>query len=383
MKILTPEDASIAADTAYRIIDNTDVARAFYDSEIKNKFVLTDDTRFEGIAGASVFRYKSGFGVMATGKDEHQGQALLAIRGTESIPRDLFLTDLNIGLQPSSTNMWVHAGFNKVFESFKKDILRFCDKHNPTTVHCVGHSLGGGLATMAADFLRHENIAQPVLYTFGSPRVGGEQFAQRLTENIGEANIFRVYHKSDIVSMVPLWPFMHVPQPGTECFIESPGIPWITYHAMDKYVGACSGKKDWDLLRRKEPSINWNAEVERWLSSSNPVSFTYHSMVMINKATLFILKKIMHSTLIVAQAYLSNGLTFLDVLAMMLHKGLQMSVEVSGYVIGLMRRILSMLNSTVRVVGDITVQFIRWVFMQLIQSVYRLANMAFDMVYRR
>jgi hypothetical protein len=106
-------------------------------------------------------------------------------------------------------------------------------------------------------------------------------------------------------------------------------------------------------------------------------------MVMINKATLFILKKIMHSTLIVAQAYLSNGLTFLDVLAMMLHKGLQMSVEVSGYVIGLMRRILSMLNSTVRVVGDITVQFIRWVFMQLIQSVYRLANMAFDMVYRR
>jgi hypothetical protein len=279
--------------------------------------------------------------------------------------------------------MWVHAGFNKVFESFKKDILRFCDKHNPTAVHCVGHSLGGGLATMAADFLRYEKIAQPVLYTFGSPRVGGEQFAQRLTENIGEANIFRVYHKSDIVSMVPLWPFMHVPQPGTECFIESPGVPWITYHAMEKYVGACSGKNDWELLRRKEPSINWDAEVERWLSSGNPVSFTYHSMVMINKATLFILKKIMHSTVIVAQAYLSNGLTFLDVLAMMLHKGIQVSVEISGYVMGLMRRILSMLNSTVQVAADISVQFIRWVFMRLIQSVYRLANMAFDMVYRR
>jgi hypothetical protein len=380
MNLLSPEEAARAAQNVYEIIGETDVSRYFH-STLLNKFDLTEKTRFDGVAGASVFQYKSGFGVFAAGKDEYEGDALLAIRGTEYIVRDLLLTDLNVGLQPSSTNMWVHAGFNKVFESFKKDILRFCDQHHPTTVHCVGHSLGGGLATMAADFLRHEKIAHPVLYTFGSPRVGGEQFAQRLTRNIGGANIFRVYHKSDIVSMVPLWPFMHAPQPGTECFIESPGIPWITFHAMKKYVGSCSGKS-WDMLHRKEPSINWGAEVERWLSSSNPVTFTYHSMVMINKATLFILKKIMHSTAIVAQALIASGLTFLDVLAMMLHKGLQLSSEVSEYVQGLMRRILSMLNSTVRVGADITFQFIRWVLMRLIQSVYRLANMAFDLVHR-
>ena len=380
MTVLTPEEASLAADDVYKVMNGADVPDYFHSSLLR-KFDLTVNTRFEGVAGASVFQYRSGFGVMATGKEENQGEALLAIRGTKDIVRDLLLTDLNVGLQASSTNMWVHAGFNKVFESFKKDILRFFDKHHPTTVHCVGHSLGGGLASMAADFLQYEKLAKPVLYTFGSPRVGGEDFARRLTKNIGEANIFRVHHKSDVVSMVPLWPFIHVPQPGTECFIDSPGIPWITYHAMEKYIGSCSGKS-WDMLRRKEPSINWDAQVEQWLSSSNPLTFGYHSMVMINKATLFILKKILYSTGIVAQAYIASGLTFLDVLAMTLHKGLQLSIEVSGYVQGLMRRILSMLGSAVRVGADITFQFIRWVFMRLIQSVYRLANMAFEMVHR-
>ena len=381
MNKLSPEEASNAADSVYDIISSTDVPLAFYGSQLNTKFDLTERTRFEGVAGASVLEYKSGFGVFAPGKNDHEKEALLAIRGTKDTVRDLLLTDLNIGLQASSTNMWVHAGFNRVFESFKKDILRFCDKHNPTTVHCVGHSLGGGLATMAADFLQYEKIAKPVLYTFGSPRVGGNEFAQRLTKNIGGDNIFRVYHKSDIVSMVPLWPFMHVPQPGTECFIESPGVPWITYHKMDKYIGSCSGKS-WDMLRRKEPSINWDAEVEQWLASSNPLTFTYHSMVMVNKATLFILKKILYSTGIVAQAFIASGLTFLDVLAMTLHKGVQLSIQVSGYVRGLMRRILSMLNSTVQVGADMTFQFIRWVLMRLIQSVYRLANMAFDLVHR-
>ena len=144
MNILTPEEASLAARSAYDIIVDTDVPRAFTGTGLTDKFDLTDNTRFEGVAGASVFQYKSGFGVMAAGKEEHPKEALLAIRGTQSLPRDLLLTDLNIGLQVSSTHKLVHAGFNKVFKSFKNDILRFCDRHNPTVADCVGHSLGGG-----------------------------------------------------------------------------------------------------------------------------------------------------------------------------------------------------------------------------------------------
>jgi len=83
-----------------------------------------------------------------------------------------------------------------------------------------------------------------MLYTFGSPRVGFEDFARSLTHNIGQKNIYRAYHRTDVVSMIPMWPFVHVPQPGIECFIDSPGlVPGIDYHKMDKYLVSVS--KEW------------------------------------------------------------------------------------------------------------------------------------------
>lgn len=56
----------------------------------------------------------------------------------------------------------------------------------------IGHSLGGALATISAFYCIDRNIIknEPVLITFGQPRVGNDLFARYLTENIKQ--IYRI-----------------------------------------------------------------------------------------------------------------------------------------------------------------------------------------------
>jgi len=380
MAQLTPIQAALAASNVYDIIDSSNVAKYFHSSLMDN-FQLSASSRFEGNAGAFIFKYRSGFGVIAKGKGKFEGEALLSVRGTDDFFRDLVLTDLNIGIQTSSTGKQVHQGFNKVFKSFEADISRFFHGFNPSRVHCVGHSLGGALATMAADWISHRNIAQASLYTFGSPRVGGQQFAQSVTQQVKADNIFRVYHKTDVVSMVPMWPFTHIPQPGTECFIESPGAPWITYHKMEKYLSSTEGKT-WQNLRIKQPNMGWDTQVENWLGSSSPLHFAMNTMTMIQNAIMYVLKKIMRAAGIGVHAGLSTGLTFLDRLAMVMAKGAQVSKEIGGIVLGLLQKIMSLIGGVVRKVKEITFDFVRWILIRLTQSIYQLASRAIESVHK-
>lgn len=381
LRPLSATESVQAARRVYNVRSEIDIADIFATSELSRSFDFSTGKRFEGVAGAMLLQYKSGFGVIAKGKGEFEGDALLAIRGTDDLVRDLFLTDLNIGIQPTSTGMPVHAGFNKVFNSFKRDLERYFEKNNPKSVHCVGHSLGGGLATLAADWLAFNNIAEPVVYTFGSPRVGGMNFAKRLTGRIGAGNIYRVNHKTDIVSMIPIWPFTHVPQPGSDYFIHSPGIPWITYHYMQQYSDSVSGKA-WDILKTKPTNQDSDKEIELWLGSTSPLLLTYHNMTMVNRAIMYLLKKILYATGIAFQAGIATSLTILDRLAMVLEKGAKAAIEIKSYVEALMRRVLSMMNAAVKVAKDITVEFIRWVLLRLTQTVYNLARMALQAVHR-
>ena len=381
MAQLSPIEAALAAKNVYDIIDSSNVARYFH-SSLTDNFQLDAASRFEGKAGAFIFKYRSGFGVIAKGKGKFEGEALLSIRGTDDLFRDLILTDLNIGIQTSSTGKQVHQGFNKVFKSFEADISRFFHGFNPTRVHCVGHSLGGALATMAADWIRHRNIAQTNLYTFGSPRVGGLQFAQSVTQQVKPENIFRAYHKTDVVSMIPLWPFTHVPQPGTECFIDSPGVPWITYHKMEKYIESVQSSKEWDNLRVKQPAMDWDAQVDSWLGSSSPLQFAMNTVTMIQTAIMYVLKKIMQAVGIGFQAGLSTGLTLLDRMAMVMAKGAQASKEIGGMVMSLLQRIMSLIGGVVSKVKEITFDFIRWVLVRLTQALYQLASRAIEAVHK-
>lgn len=377
---LSPAQAAEAAIGVYEIRKNSADIRAEFNSLIRDKFYLPDNSRFEGVSGGVFINSRTGFGIVAKGKDEYEGDVLIAVRGTDGL-HDI-LTDAHAGnLYPSATGKMVHSGFNKVFLTFKRDLEDFFTQYSPRRVHCVGHSLGGAIATLAAEWVAAQGIGEPVLYTFGCPRVGSADFARYITTNLKDDNIYRVYHKTDPVSMVPIWPFAHAPLPGTECFIDKPGTFSPSMHRMSNYVSSVSGTRDrpasWVDLKRNRPVENNEKVIEAWMNIRGPVSMSYFNVVLVQQALAYIIKKALYLAGVAIQNTLVTGISnFLDILAASLEVAAKKSVEVAGHIKNLMLKILKMLGVVVDTVKDITAAFIRWVLRRFLLAINQLVQFA-------
>ncbi|WP_163695611.1 lipase family protein [Adonisia turfae] len=75
------------------------------------------------------------------------------------------------------------------------------DKLEKTRIFITGHSLGAGLAILAAAHLVKKVGINPILYTFASPRVGDEAFSQSIAQ-LQEA--YRIINSEDLIQAVPL-----------------------------------------------------------------------------------------------------------------------------------------------------------------------------------
>jgi triacylglycerol lipase len=70
------------------------------------------------------------------------------------------------------------------------------------TLYVTGHSLGGGIATLAAlDLAVNTAFNGPVVYTFGAPRVGDPEFAARFDATLAVS--WRVVNAFDLVPLLP------------------------------------------------------------------------------------------------------------------------------------------------------------------------------------
>jgi hypothetical protein len=239
--------------------------------------------------------------------------------------------------------------------------------------------LGGALATIAADWISHKRIAKPILYTFVSPRVGFNEFSQSITTKLGTKNIFRAHHKTDVVSMVPLWPFLHAPNPGIECYLNNPGsVPGIQYHYIKSYIKSLLVLKaeNWSSLRKPQPTINYDAQIENWLKSDSPLTFSTNSFSLLNMSLIYILKKILHLTGIAFQGALTGGLTFIDLLARFFSQVINRSKDALSLITSFINKILRILGKSIVNTSNITSDFIRWVLSALASSLYRLVGTA-------
>lgn len=107
----------------------------------------------------------------------------------------------------------VEKGFYKAYQNVKPDIFDTLDmitqKYSTKKLLLTGHSLGAALATlMAFDVIEmHDSL----LYTYGSPRVGNDNFVQSFNSSFP---IYRVTHYYDIVPHLPqeILGFLHTPQ---------------------------------------------------------------------------------------------------------------------------------------------------------------------------
>ncbi len=348
-------------------------------------FKVDDQSRFTGQSGAWFWKRLSGFGYIAEGEGAHQGEVLLVTRGTDILPD--WVTDANCGMQFGPSGHLVHAGFNDTWKSFSADIKGFLRGRNPSTIHCVGHSLGGALATLNADYLSSVGAGQVKLYTFGCPRTGSVPFARSLTKRVLAENIFRVHHQSDPVTMIPVFPFQHIPTHLMGLSITSADAGLISFgaHKMDVSYLPAMDEISWLDLAHAQPKAPSDLKTQSWLEGmaakhGTVLKGSAKVLTMIGHAMTWLLKQAGQLLVGMLGTTLAVGCTVLDQLAWMLTQAARVSAQMGRLVSGLIVGILRFLGRGVGTATDITTAFLRWVLELLFGTLRNIAHRALSLV---
>ena len=376
MKEMRPHFSSRLARDVYALTDYNTLERAykFLESEYGHVFHVDDkNDLLKGKTGAlGPLKYRTAFGFTLIGKGALSGNAFVIFRGTNYLAD--ILTDANVAVSSSTTGKSVHDGFNRAFKSMEPQLMQFMDKvaqQNIRAIHCVGHSLGGALATLCGEWIKTVYERKSFIYTFGSPRVGLHGFASSCTTAIGDQNIFRCYHKTDIVPCVPTWPFFHVPSTGRDYFLYSPGIiPLGEYHRMKNYVKSVSKYKGWAGLAYQPTVAKDEESIKRWLQDDGPGGLTIMAMDWLESAIKWVLEKVFKGALWVLSNAFSTTFTLMDKIAYLMHRGIEMAGEASRWVLMLVKKILKILGLADNVdMIDLNLWFLRSVFERLMHRV--------------
>jgi pimeloyl-ACP methyl ester carboxylesterase len=196
----------------------------------------------------------SGFGYVLHFKRDGQRHAVIAVRGTRP---ELGWYDIGTDLRFAHSGFGdfgrVHKGFANAFGSILPQLQREQGSILAAdVVHCIGHSLGGAIATLAAG--HYATLNKPVrLYTFGSPRVGYRDAHAAFERRIGKGNIYRVAHNRDPITMIATYPYRHVLAPYTEpnnFTLESPSSSIaLANHDMYAYADSLRDAGNWSAVR--------------------------------------------------------------------------------------------------------------------------------------
>ena len=360
---LTPEFAANLAANVYGLKD-PDGPRAF-NLKYKDAFNLGSSSMVEGKTGGIIVNKKHVMAFFGVGKGIYKGQAFVAIKGTASLYDAL--TDLNAGVHSSHTGFKVHQGFYYALDSILIELRQFISGlKGVSVVHCVGHSLGGAVATLAADWIKANSAISGVrLYTFGSPRVGLESFAAKCASRLVTTNIHRVYHRTDPVPMVPTWPFFHVPMSDGYLLNSPVSVPPWEYHFMKHYISSAKSAGSWKSMASNRPVSHMDSAIERWLKSDGVVTFAASTLEILDAAFIYVIKKVMNISGIAMVVGGGVTLTLLDRMAMYMAKAAKASKDLSVWVYHLVKKMAALIGIKVKEGMDFTVAFIRQVFMSL------------------
>ena len=155
-----------------------------------------DDVMYYGNSGSNAYVIES--------KDD----VVVICRGTEVKEWNDIKADLSIALVPSRTGIGrVHRGFrtytDKIWEPIKSHIKNI----NGRQLWLTGHSLGAAMATlMARRCVLDTSLPTPVLFTYGSPRVGDRIYIDEFNTHITH---HRWVNDGDIVTKVPFAPLYY------------------------------------------------------------------------------------------------------------------------------------------------------------------------------
>eukprot|EP00608_Synchroma_pusillum_P010656 CAMPEP_0198428638 /NCGR_PEP_ID=MMETSP1452-20131203/6683_1 /TAXON_ID=1181717 /ORGANISM="Synchroma pusillum, Strain CCMP3072" /LENGTH=272 /DNA_ID=CAMNT_0044149035 /DNA_START=75 /DNA_END=893 /DNA_ORIENTATION=+ len=130
----------------------------------------------------------------------------VVIRGSESLRNWIANLDFEFrDLDSTCDDCQVHEGFSRaaylVSDDAINSVASLKESYPGAKIVATGHSLGGAVAHLLALILRtyYDDVE---LYTFGSPRVVNEEFADVNNALLGDKS-FRVVHNTDVVPHMP------------------------------------------------------------------------------------------------------------------------------------------------------------------------------------
>lgn len=380
---LSPRTAAEAADATYqtRLSPNL-FAAAGSMGAFGQSFDIANGTMIRGVSGMGPVSRETGFGFIANGRNTRENELLVAVRGTEKSSAHDWLTNIRMAGARGPSGHTVHRGFWTLAQEVLEQVNRALDSYSPTVVHVTGHSLGGATATLVADAIRLSSGRRNVkLYTFGAPRAGVELHAQHLTSSLGPGNIFRAYHHTDPVPMVPVFPYSHVPYEDKAYLMNGPGmLVSLAAHDMANYKTSVGGGGWSGVPIMRDSGFDSMDQAAGWLESSGSLGGTMLSgsiLRMIMSALSWILRKVGQ---LIGYAIL-GGATIVDYIARLLYSGTLASLEIS-YLIGrLMSAVLRFAGRTAVAGANMTVAFFDYVMSLLFRMISTIASRAIDRLY--
>lgn len=129
---------------------------------------------------------------------------VISCRGTEPTSLNDILADLEVIKAVWSFKEgrgYVHYGFKEEVDKVYKHIYQYVKNHaQDKKIWLTGHSLGAAMATQIAARLKEDGQKIQYVYTFGSPRPGGSEFAVWCDNNLKHQ---RFVNNNDIVPCIP------------------------------------------------------------------------------------------------------------------------------------------------------------------------------------
>lgn len=368
MAFISPDIAATLAEEIYAAQSKI-TTEVFLENPIFSQKTETAK-HLKAKVGFRIINANDGFGICARGGKGYEKDLFIIFRGTttKNYGADI-ISDLRFGVETSKTGLPVHIGFNHAFCSMLPAIEEFVKSNADATgiVHVIGHSLGGAVATIAADWLctRRPNVK---LYTFGCPKPGLEFFAARLTSKLKARNIYRVYHSTDVVPMVPVYPFTHSPTNHCGYQLPSKGFVSFSAHKMANYAESVKNSS-WGKLKNMGEQTANASSIEHWLKSDKPLNpADPRTWEWINAGLTWVLRKVIGGAVAILQAPIMASISLADKIAMILHKGIDLSVDASGWVLSIMRKIMQALGMKVaKAASELTRQFMQIILRRLIE----------------
>jgi hypothetical protein len=188
---------------------------------------------------------------------QRKDMLFLILRGTQTVKEWIRNFSVSLSSYPVANYGKVHDGFLQTYNAVRKNIMESLAATDPRAkLYVAGHSLGAALTTLALPDIE-SNIKRRIsgLYTYGSPRVGDNEFVTAFNGAFGQRS-FRVANTSDIVTSIPLPApiggivggyFSHVDTP-IDLTVQKNDLE--ENHGMKTYLSALKGFKVQGFLEK-------------------------------------------------------------------------------------------------------------------------------------